>query len=199
MAENKLIFWFDFTSTYSFLSGMRIEEAARQAGVSLEYRPFLLGVVLRERGWENKGPAEFPVKVAYMWRDLERRAAQYGFGFRKPSVFPRHSLLADRVAIHAAAQGWVAAFTRACFAANFADDRDISDEAVLADLIASCGQDAAQVLAAAVSQPVKDRLKTNTAEALSRGIFGAPSFTVGEELFWGDDRLEDALAWAKSV
>lgn len=193
-----LTFWFDFTSTYSYLSGMRIQEAANAADVEVRYRPFLLGVVLRERGWE-RGPASFEVKVEYMWRDLERRAAKYGFPFRKPSQFPRNPVLADRVACLAAEEGWVAAFTRGCFAANMIEDRDIADATVVADIAEYCGQNGTAAVERAQQQWVKDLLKANTAAAIEAGIFGAPSFTVGDELFWGDDRLNDALEWAQNA
>lgn len=191
----QLQFWFDFASTYSFLTAMRIERLAAEAEVGLEWRPFMLGVVLRERGWQGNPADTFPAKGAYMWRDIERRALLRGHGFRKPSVFPRNPVLANRVAQVAAEEGWCGGFMRRAYAANFIEDREIGEPEVIAQLVAACDRDPAIVLERAQSQPVRDALRRNTEAALAKGLFGAPSFVVGEELFWGDDRLEDALAW----
>ena len=115
---------------------------------------------------------------------------------RKPSVFPRNGLLAARVAYAASDRAWLPAFVRAVYGANFADDRDISDAAVITELLERQGADAAPMLERAASAEVKAGLRAQTETAVRRGIFGAPSFTVGGELFWGNDRLEDVLAWA---
>lgn len=190
-----LSFWFDFASPYAYLSAMRIEAAAARAGVELDYRPFLLGVVMRERGWEKTLPETFPVKLQYIWRDIERQAAKYGLSFRRPDEF-RRPVSAGRIGVLAAAEGWVAPFTRACYSAYFADGRDIGDPAVLAEVVSACGHDGAAVLARSEAPAIRQALRENTEQALARGLFGAPSFTIGEELYWGDDRLDDAIAYA---
>lgn len=193
-------FWFDFASTYSFLASQRIVGAAAAADVPISWRPFLLGVVLRECGWQEGPPvANNPRKGTYMWRDLARQAAKRGHGFAKPSTFPRNPVLADRVGLVAAAQGWADRFVPRTFAASFIDDREISEPTVLAEVIAACERDPAAVLAQAQSEENKEALKASTAEALAKGLFGAPAFVIGDELFWGDDRLEDALAYWQSA
>lgn len=193
-------FWFDFTSTYSFLASQRIVELAAKAGAPITWRPFLLGVVLRECGWDGPPIANNPRKGAYMWRDLERQARQRGHGFTKPSNFPRHSVLANRVALIAANEGWAESFVPRTFAVNFIDDLEIAEPEVLARIIAACGHDHPDaVLARAQSEDNKAALKANTDEASARGIFGAPSFLIGNELFWGDDRLEAALEWWRAA
>jgi 2-hydroxychromene-2-carboxylate isomerase len=131
-----------------------------------------------------------------MWRDLERLCEREGFAFRRPSVFPRHSVLAARIALVAEPEGWCPQFTAAVFAANFADDREISEPAMLAAILDDLGQPAEAVLARATAGAAKAALRAQTEDAMRLGIFGAPSFVVGEELFWGNDRLNDAIAWA---
>ena len=112
-----------------------------------------------------------------------------------PSTFPRNPILANRVALIAAAEGWADRFVPRAFAANFIDDQEIAEPQVIGAIIAACEQDPEAVLARAQSEENKEALKANTAEASAKGLFGAPTFAIGEELFWGDDRLEDALAY----
>ena len=192
----KLQFWFEFASTYSYLTAMRVEQAAKQAGVALEWRPFLLGPIFRQQGWNDSPFNLYPVKGQYMWRDMERSCEKLGLPLRRPAAFPRNGLLAARVACRFAEEPWLPAFVRAVYTANFAQDRDIADAAVIADCLAQAGvSDAVAVLAAAQAPASKQKLAAQTDEAIRLGVFGAPSLVVGGELFWGNDRLEDALAW----
>lgn len=195
MAE--LSFWYDFASTYSYVSAMRIERVAAVAGVNVRWRPFLLGPLFMEQGWRDSPFNIYPAKGRYMWRDLERLCAKEGLAFRRPSTFPRHSVLAARVALVAEQEGWCSQFTPAAFAANFAKDRDIAEPATLADILEECGQPADTVLARATADETRSGLRLQIEEAKRLGIFGAPSFIVGDELFWGNDRLDDAIAWAE--
>jgi 2-hydroxychromene-2-carboxylate isomerase len=190
-----LQFWYEFASTYSYVAAMRVDEECARAGVTLEYRPFLLGPIFQELlGIKDSPFNEQPVRGRYMWRDLERLCAKYELRWHRPRVFPRHSVLAARVAL--AAGPAIAAVTRAIYTANFADDQDIADPAVLRRLVESAGADGEDILARAQTPEVKGRLRGNTAEAKRLGVFGAPDFLVGGELFFGQDRLEDAIAWA---
>ena len=189
-------FWYEFGSTYSYLSVMRIEAVADAAGAELLWRPFLLGPIFAEQGWNDSPFNIYPNKGRYMWRDLERLCEEHGLGFKRPSVFPRNSLRAARIAYIAGGEGWCGEFTRAVFVANFAEDREISDAGVLAEILSDLGRDAAAVTEASNTPANKERLRAQTEEAKQRGIFGAPSFTVGKELFWGNDRLGTALAWS---
>ena len=116
-----------------------------------------------------------------------------------PVKFPQNGLKAARLALAGESQGWTPAFTRAVFAANYAEQKDISEDATLRAILVALGVDAEAALAAANAAENKDALRRQTEEAASRGLFGAPSFTIGDELFWGNDRLEAALAWAKST
>jgi 2-hydroxychromene-2-carboxylate isomerase len=133
-----------------------------------------------------------------MWRDLERLCADLGLPFRRPDPFPQNSLLAARVALAGLDQGWGEAFCRALFHAEFGDGRAIEDAAAIGDVLAGLQVDSASALAAARSDAIKARLRAQTEEAQRLGLFGAPSFTTADgELFWGNDRLEPALRWAK--
>jgi len=192
----RLEFWYEFASTYSYLAVMRIEAAAAAAGVEVRWRPFLLGPVFMALGWNDSPFNIYPPKGRYMWRDLARLADKYGLPFRLPSQFPRNGLLGARVALVGVDGGWVAPFSRAVMQANFAEDRDIGDRRVIADLLGALGLPVDDILVQAETPQNKQALRVQTERAAEIGLFGAPSFRVGEELFWGNDRLEDALAWA---
>ena len=193
-----LEFWYEFASTYSYPAAMRIERLAADKCVAVAWRPFILGPLFHEQQGLNDSPFNVvPVKGEYMWRDLQRVCDSQGLPLHHPSQFPRNSLLAARVAIVGLEDGWTPAFSRAVYQANFVDDLDIGNPEVLAPLIAEVGAGPEHVLAAAQSDPVKALLKQHVAMAKERGLFGAPSFlTADGELFWGNDRLEQALDWA---
>jgi 2-hydroxychromene-2-carboxylate isomerase len=197
MRRPLLEFWYEFASTYSYLAAMRIEEAAEAAGVSLVWRPFLLGPIFAAQGWTTSPFNLHPDKGRYMWRDMEREAATLGLPFCRPEPFPQNSLLAARVALVGAEQGWIPAFTRAVFQAEFGRGRNIGDPALLSGILTDLGVDADTVLAEAQTDANKARLRRAGEEAQARGLFGAPSFVADDrEVFWGNDRLERALAWA---
>lgn len=188
-------FWFEFASTYSWLAAMRIEDAARQAGVPLVWRPFLLGPIFAAQGWNDSPFNIYPAKGRYMWRDLERRAEARGLPFRRPAIFPQNSLLAARIATAALARPEGPAFVRAVYGAEFGRGAHIADPATVATCLGEAGLPASLIETAA-DPAVKAALRQTTEDAAALGLFGAPSFTVGGEIFWGDDRLDDALAWA---
>lgn len=199
MIGSDLEFWFEFGSTYSYLSAARIEEAAVAASVPVSWKPFLLGPIFKEQGWGDSPFNVYPAKAQYMWRDMERLCAKYGIPFTKPSRFPRNALLAARVAClaHATSEGWLPDFVRATFQANFAEDREIEEHAEIRAILDMLGQPGAELVERAQLPENKLRLRDQTQQAMDLGIFGAASFVVGEELFWGNDRLEDALRWAR--
>jgi 2-hydroxychromene-2-carboxylate isomerase len=190
-----LEFWFEFASTYSYPAAMRVVAAAARAAVPLVWKPFLLGPIFGAQGWNDSPFNIYPVKGRYMWRDLERICAGLGVAFRRPSRFPRGSLVGARVACAASGEPWLPAFVRALYHANFAEDRDIGDPKVVTAILDGLGQPGAALVERAGTPAAKDGLRRQTDEAIALGVFGAPSFRVGDELFWGNDRLEDALAW----
>jgi 2-hydroxychromene-2-carboxylate isomerase len=174
---------------------MRVERLAEAAGVGLRWRPFLLGPIFGAQGWTDSPFNIYPVKGRYMWRDLERICARENLPLKLPPVrFPQNGLKAARLA--AMGRHWTPDFVRAVYTANFAEQKDISADATLIAILEALGVDPAEAFAAANAAENKAALKTQTDEAIARGLFGAPSFTAGDELFWGNDRLEDAIAWA---
>jgi 2-hydroxychromene-2-carboxylate isomerase len=190
-------FWYEFASPYSYLAAARIERLAAGRPIRLDWRPFLLGPIFKQRAhdrspYQNPSPAQ----RRYRWRDLQRLATTEGLPLRLPSTYPRSGLLAARAALIALDEGWGPDFTRAVYRANFAEDRDIATPEVIAAVIAALGRNPGPVLARAAEPANKARLVARNDEAIARGIFGAPSFLVGDELFWGNDRLEQAIAWA---
>ena len=193
----KLEFWYDLASTYSYLAAMRIEPLAAAAQVEVAYRPFLLGPIFKAQGLTTSPFVLNPTKGRYMARDIERIAAARGLAFHLPEQFPAHSVAAARIGMVAEAEGWIAPYTRAVFAAEFAERADISSPDVLGRIVSGLGHDPVRVRARANADDLKSALRTRTESAAAKGMFGAPTFlTEDGEMFWGDDRLEAALAWA---
>ncbi|MBS0471136.1 MAG: 2-hydroxychromene-2-carboxylate isomerase [Proteobacteria bacterium] len=193
-----LEFWFEFASTYSYPAAMRAAGLAEAAGVTVRWRPFLLGPIFGAQGWNDSPFNIYPAKGRYMWRDLERICARENLPLKlPPHRFPQNGLKAARLALAGEKDDWAPDFVRAVYSANFAEQKDISDDATLAAILGTLGRDPETAFAAANTTENKAALKTQTEEAIARGIFGAPSFTVGNELFWGNDRLEEAIAWAR--
>ena len=192
----KLEFWFDYASTYSYLSAMRFAEACANRGLEPVFRPFLLGPIFGAQGWTTSPFNLYPAKGANMWRDMARLCATRGLKLVRPEPFPQNSLLAARVtlAVEPARRGDLA---RAIYAAEFGEGAAISDPAALSPILTQLGFDAEAALAKAGSAEVKAALKAATEEAIAKGVYGAPSFiTPSGELFWGDDRLDMAVDWA---
>jgi 2-hydroxychromene-2-carboxylate isomerase len=200
VTTSDLEFWFEFGSTYSYLSASRIEDLAHTAGITVSWRPFLLDPIFKKQGWDDSPFNVYPVKGRYMWRDMERLCAKYGVPFARPSRFPRPGLLAARVACLASAkfEPWLPDFVRAVFRANFAEDREIGDAVEIRSILDELGQPGVELVEQAQTSENKQRLRKHTQRAIDLGIFGAPSFVVDGELFWGNDRVEDALTWHKA-
>jgi 2-hydroxychromene-2-carboxylate isomerase len=192
-------FWFDFGSNYSYLSVMRIEALAAARGVRIGWRPFLLGPVFRDLGFDNSPFVLQKEKGAYVWKDMERQCRKYGIPLKRPSTFPRAALLAMRVALLGAEREWIAAYCRQIMQLNFAHDRDIGSMEVVSEALEELGLPARQIITEAQSDANKLRLREQTSAAAARGIFGAPTFFIGDEMFWGNDRLDDALEYCESI
>jgi 2-hydroxychromene-2-carboxylate isomerase len=175
---------------------MRIAPLAQAAGVTVRFRPFLLGPIFKAQGWDSSPFNVYDAKGRYMWRDMERLCASLSLPFRKPDPFPAHSLLAARVAL-AVEESRRADFSRAVFDAEFAEGKPINEPSVVENLLRGLNLDPRDVMERAQSDDIKGGLRAQTDEAMRLGIFGAPTFVAGDgELFWGNDRLEQALAWA---
>ncbi len=197
--NGSLEFWFEFASTYSYLAVGRIEREAEARGIGVVWRPFLLGPIFAAQGWSDSPFNLYPAKGRYMWRDMERLCDKYGLPFKRPARFPRNGLLAARIACLAADQRWCPEFVRSVYRANFAEDREISEPQVMAEILISLGKDPQPIISSAASPENKERLRQQTERASQLGIFGAPTFLVDGEIFWGNDRLEDALAYCQAA
>ena len=191
-----LEFWFDFASTYSYVAAIRIESMCRDAGVRLSWKPFLLGPIFAAQGWNDSHFNLYPQRGAYMWRDLERLCAKFGLPWRRPSRFPRASTLPARVACDLADKACVGDFIRRVFVANFGEDREINERSEVTEILTGLGLDAQPILARAEAPDRRGALRANTERAIELGLFGAPNCRVEGELFWGEESLEDAIAWA---
>lgn len=195
-------FWFEFASPYSYLSAMRVDAEAQSRGVEVLWKPFLLGPIFQAQGWDTSPFSIYPAKGQNMWRDMERRAEKFGLPFHRPApddprAFPQHSVLAARAAIAALQEPWGRDFCRRVYQAEFVQGLDISDPNVIGDCVDSAGGVDQTYLHMAHSNTQRATLRRHVEQAQELGIFGAPTFSVDGELFWGDDRLEDALDWAK--
>ena len=139
-----------------------------------------------------------PIKTAYMWRDIQRRADRYGLSPEIPAPYPLPGLvLANQIATLGVKEGWVADYTHATYRRWFEDGQPAGEEPNISESLTEIGCNPNQVIAAAQSEGITSNLARDTEEAMKLGVFGSPTFVVGQEVFWGDDRLEDALLWAK--
>jgi 2-hydroxychromene-2-carboxylate isomerase len=192
-----LDFWFDFASTYSYPAMLRIRPLAAEAKVTVRFRPFLLGPIFKAQGWDTSPFNLYPSKGRYMWRDLERLCSELRLPFSRPDPFPQNSLLAARVALVGLDENWGEDFCEAVFRAQFGEGRRIDRAEDLGAVLQDMKVDAVRTLGLAQSDANKARLRRQTEEAQQLGLFGAPSFVAGGELFWGNDRLGQALSWAQ--
>ena len=193
-----LTFWYDFSSSYSYLAAMRLEDVAARARVRVEWQPFLLGPIFQDAGYATTPNLMMPQKAQYMWADIGRRAASRGRAFVKPETFPQSSVLAARVAL-ALPQHQRPAFSRAVFAELFERGSIITERSVVARAAEEVGLDSEALLAAAQTPEIKSALRENVETARGLGLFGAPTFvTTDGALFWGDDRMDDALSWERT-
>jgi len=190
-------FYLSLASTYTYLSVNRAEEHANDAGVELRWHPFSVRTIMIEQN--NKPFAGKPVKLAYMWRDLERRARRHGIPFASIPPYPVDAEgLANRVATLAASEGWCSEFAKASYHGWFLGNGDPGDVENLSRALRRTGRDPGDIIARANSPEVHAKLTAETDAARSLGIFGSPTFVCGTELFWGDDRLEEAIEWCTS-
>ena len=196
MADDHIDFWFTMGSTYSYLSVMRLGEVERASGIRFNWRPFHLLIILQEM--KHVPFADKPAKAAYMWRDIERRAAMYGIPASLPAPYPaKQSIVANLVATVGMRQGWGADFVRAAYRRWFQLGQETGSEPNVSESLRDIGQEPQSVLASANAADTKNVLMAETDVARELGIFGSPTFAIGQELFWGDDRLEDAISWYK--
>ncbi|MCP4301004.1 MAG: 2-hydroxychromene-2-carboxylate isomerase [Gammaproteobacteria bacterium] len=183
-------FYFDFSSSYSYIALPRLARLVDDHGCQVNWKPIALGVIFK--AMNHAPPAADTTKGRYVWRDVERSAQLAGLSFKWPEAFPFNSMTAARIFWYVADSDMDKAveWARAVFHASFGEGRDCSNPEVLAAVAVDMGLDAEEVLQATASDTVKERLKQVTGEAMERGVFGAPTFFAGDEMFWGGDRID---------
>ncbi len=189
-------FWFSTGSTYTYLTVSRLQQVEKATGVRFNWRPFSVRALMRE---QNNIPfATKPIKTGYMWRDIERRAAMYGLEAKVPAPYPLKEFdLANRLALLGLEEGWGKPYIVASYRRWFVDGQEPALEPNLSASLEEAGQDAPRVVPLAASDKIGQAYTDATDEARRLGLFGSPTFAVDGELFWGDDRLDDALSWFK--
>ena len=181
-------FFFDYGSPASYLAYTQMPGLAQRTGATIVYRPMLLGGVFKATG--NQSPINIPAKGAWMMTDLPRFAKRYGVPYVRNPHFPINTLNLMRGAIAAEMEGRLIPYSDAIFRAIWAEQKRMEDPIVIAAVLRAADFDPAAMLAAIGKPEVKDKLKAVTEEAVARGVFGAPTFFVGKELFFGQDRLD---------
>ncbi len=188
----RIDFYFDLSSPYSYLAATQLEPLAARNHAQVIWKPMALGAIFKATG--NVMPAACPPKATYMLADLSRWAAHYGVPFRFTSHFPINALRAMRLIVAAGlaagADTGHPGLSKALFDAAWTEDRDLTNDATLRAVCEALGLPPDPLLAACDTPAVKDRLRAFGDEALARGVFGAPAIFVGDELFWGNDRLD---------
>ncbi|AMM24172.1 2-hydroxychromene-2-carboxylate isomerase [Variovorax sp. PAMC 28711] len=190
-------FYFDFGSPAAYLAATQLPHIAADTGATLVWKPMLLGGVFQATG--NHSPAEIKPKGPYMNTDLKRFARRYAVPFEHNPNFPVNTLLLMRGATGVQMQmpERFADYAKAVFDAMWVDAKNMNDAATVGSVLQAAGFDASALVALANAQATKDQLKATTTEAVERGVFGAPTMFVGDEMFWGQDRLDfvrEALA-----
>jgi 2-hydroxychromene-2-carboxylate isomerase len=195
MPEAPMIdFWLSMGSTYTYLTVMRLGAVEASAGVRFRWRPFNLRSIFDSMS-HFPFPAESP-KTAHMWRDVERRAASYGIPIRIPAPYPaKNSALTNRVALVGSQEGWVKEVALAAYRRWFQLGEESGGDDHVASSLRDIGQDPHRVLDLAHGDRIQQLWDSETDRARELGVFGSPTFAVDGELFWGDDRLEDAVSW----
>lgn len=190
-------FWFSVGSTYSYLTVMRLPTVAAETGIGFNWRPFSVRAIMADLNYTPF--ADKPAKSAYMWRDIGRRAAMYGLPAKLPAPYPLEQFdLANRVAVVGRREGWCRDYVIATYKRWFQDGAPAGGEPNLSESLTEIGQDPDRVIALANGPEAEADYQVATDQARATGIFGSPTFAVGQELFWGDDRLADAISWHRS-
>jgi len=194
LRNDEIEFWFSVGSTYTYLTVSRLSQIEAASGVRFRWRPFSVLSIMQQMN--NIPFSTKPAKAAYMWRDIERRASFHGLSIGLPVPFPLRDFdLANCVAIVGEMEGWCPDYVRATYRRWFVDGREAGSEPNLSESLGEIGQDPSRVIPLARSDAIGSAYDAATDEARRLNIFGVPTFVTRGQVFWGDDRLEDAVAW----
>ena len=188
--------WFSIGSTYTYLSVTRLKEVEQKFEVKFSWQPFSVRKIMLEMDNVPFPPTK-QVKADYMWRDIERRAQGYGFEAKVPAPYPLKEFdLANKIAVIGMQEGWCSDYVIATYRFWFVAGLEPGSEPNVSESLREIDQDPERVLELAADETIAKAYLSQTEQAQSKNIFGSPSFIVDGELFWGDDRLEDAVNWA---
>ena len=190
-------FYFSIGSTYTYLSVTRILDVEKKHNVKFNWMPFSVRAIMKEMN-NIPFPKDKKNKVDYMWRDIERRAEGYGFFAKTPVPYPLSEFdLANKLAILGLKEGWGVDYVRLTYKRWFQEGKEPATEPNISEICNELNIDKGQVISKANAEDVEKEYLANTESARNNKVFGSPSFIVNGEIFWGDDRMEDAIAWSK--
>ena len=190
-------FYFSIGSTYTYLSVTRILDVEKKHDVKFNWKPFSVRAIMKEMN-NVPFPKEKANKVSYMWRDIERRAEGYGFSAKTPVPYPLSEFdLANKLAILGIKEGWGIDYVRLTYKRWFQEGKEPATEPNISEICTELKLDKEKIILEAKSDEIDKEYSSNTDSARNNKIFGSPSFVVNNEIFWGDDRMEDAISWSK--
>ena len=190
-------FFFSIGSTYTYLSVTRILEVEKKNQVKFNWKPFSVRAIMKEMN-NIPFPKEKLNKVNYMWRDIERRAQGYGFFAKTPVPYPLSEFdLANQIAILGLKKGWGIDYVRLSYKKWFQEGKEPAVDPSISEICKELGINKDEIISQANSKEIIKNYDLNTYLARDKKIFGSPSFIVEKEIFWGDDRMEDAINWSK--
>ena len=190
-------FYFSIGSTYTYLSVTRILDVEKKHNVKFNWMPFSVRAIMKEMN-NIPFPKDKKNKVDYMWRDIERRAEGYGFFAKTPVPYPLSEFdLANKLAILGLKEGWGVDYVRLTYKRWFQEGKEPATEPNISEICNELNLDKGQVISKANAEDIEKEYLANTESARNNKVFGSPSFIVNGEIFWGDDRMEDAITWSK--
>ena len=190
-------FYFSIGSTYTYLSITRILDVEKKHGVKFNWKPFSVRAIMKEMN-NIPFPKEKVNKVNYMWRDIERRAEGYGFFAKTPVPYPLTEFdLANKLAILGLKQGWGIDYVKLTYKRWFQDGKEPATEPNISEIFQELKVDKKKVMEDVMKDEIENQYQQNTNNARDNKVFGSPTFFVGKEIFWGDDRMEDSISWSK--
>jgi len=191
-------FYFSIGSTYTFLSVTRILDIEKKNNIKFNWKPFSVRAIMKEMN-NIPFPKDKKNKVDYMWRDIERRAKSYGFFAKTPVPYPLSEFdLANQIAILGLEEGWGIDYVRLTYKKWFQEGKEPAIDPSISEVCDELKLNKNEIITAAKDQIIQNKYLSNTDSARNNKIFGSPSFVVNSEIFWGDDRMEDAIAWLKT-
>ena len=190
-------FYFSIGSTYTYLSVTRILNVEKEHQVKFNWKPFSVRAIMKEMN-NIPFPKDKINKVNYMWRDIERRAENYGFFAKTPVPYPLSEFdLANQIAIYGLDEGWGVDYIRLTYKKWFQEGKEPAIDPSVSEICEKLKINKDEIILKAKSKQIENKYISNTSDARNNKIFGSPTFTVNNEIFWGDDRMEDAVKWFK--